>query len=66
MGEAALENYAQQRFQGVTAINLIPGREPYYNAYIPRACSSTEKLERLFMAGLPNLAQAVLDTARRI
>ena len=47
---------AKNPYQQDTAGWQIRGREPYYNTFIPKACSTTAELESLFQKGFPNLA----------
>ena len=44
-------------FQHDFAGKLIPGREPYLDDFIPKACNTTAELEKLFKKGFPSLAQ---------
>ena len=53
-------------FQHDSASQLIPGREPYHNDFIPKACKTTAELEKLFKKGFPSLAQEIVDINRGI
>ena len=45
--------HAGNPFQRDTHDRQIPGREPYFKEYIPKACATTAELEVLFMTGFP-------------
>ena len=57
VGKATLEmrRAAGNPFQHDSAGQLIPGREPYHNDFIPKACKTTAELEKLFKIGFPSL-----------